>query len=102
MDQLQLGPASSYAKPMVSASIILLVYVATAYVFRALSFHVFGAACVLLNEQPEDSEGTSDDAWKTEIQMALHVLDGVASRNMVASQAAIAIRTKLEDSTAVV
>lgn len=75
---------------------------AIAYVYRALSFHVFGAACLLLNEQSEASNDTGDDAWKTEIQMALHVLDGVASRNMVASQAAAVIRKKLGGSNIVV
>ena len=67
----------------------------SAYKPRALSFHIFGAACLLLNEPPNASDDVECDSWKDEMEMALHVLDGVADRNLVASRAATTLREKL-------
>lgn len=93
MDKLQLGPTSGYAESMVGTRHPLSLHPLTKS--RALSFHVFGAACLLLNEPPKASDESKQDSWKSELEMALHVLDGVADRNVVASRAAITIREKL-------
>ena len=62
---------------------------------RALSFHVFGAAVLLLSEWSTFPVDTYE-ARREELRMALHVLDGVGTRNIIASRAASIVRTRLE------